>query len=88
MEVAPVVKYFQTWDSKLSVHISQSIALQCLFYLLGYAGYINSKKEIKNKILFVPYYFLFMNLNVLKAYSYLIKKNNTGVWEKAKRKSA
>lgn len=64
------------------------LILQCLFYLLGFAGYINSKKEIKNKVLFVPYYFLFMNLNVLKAYSYLIKKNNTGVWEKAKRKAA
>lgn len=64
------------------------LVLQFLFYLLGFAGYINSKKEIKNKILFVPYYFLFMNLNVLKAYSYLIKKNNTGVWEKAKRKAA
>ena len=64
------------------------LILQSIFYLLGFAGYINSKKEIKNKILFVPYYFIFMNLNVLKAYSYLIKKNNTGVWEKAKRKSA
>lgn len=63
------------------------LVLQCLFYLLGFAGYINSKREIKNKVLFVPYYFLFMNLNVLKAYSYLIKKNNTGVWEKAKRKT-
>ncbi|MFT4223047.1 glycosyltransferase family 2 protein [Dysgonomonas sp.] len=63
------------------------LILQCVFYLLGFAGYINSKKEIKNKVLFVPYYFLFMNINVLKAYSYLIK-NNTGVWEKAKRKSS
>lgn len=62
------------------------LILQCLFYLSGFAGYINSKREIKNKILFVPYYFLFMNLNVLKAYSYLIKNNNTGVWVKAKRK--
>ncbi|MDR1707598.1 MAG: glycosyltransferase family 2 protein [Prevotella sp.] len=63
------------------------LILQCVCYLLGFAGYINSKKEIKNKVLFVPYYFLFMNINVLKAYSYLIK-NNTGVWEKAKRKSS
>ncbi|MFV0332075.1 MAG: glycosyltransferase family 2 protein, partial [Dysgonomonas sp.] len=62
------------------------LVLQCLFYLFGFSGYINSKKKIKNKFLFVPYYFLFMNLNVLKAYFYLIK-NNTGVWEKVKRKT-
>ncbi len=69
-----------------SVFLIVLLILQCLFYLSGFAGYINSKREIKNKILFVPYYFLFMNLNALKAYSYLIKNNNTGVWEKAQRK--
>lgn len=62
--------------------------LQCLFYFLGYLGYLNSKKEIKNKVLFIPYYFLFMNINAIKAYSYLIKKNNTGIWEKVRRKAA
>lgn len=62
--------------------------LQCVFYFLGFLGYLNSKKEIKNKELFIPYYFLFMNLSAIKAYSYLIKKNNTGIWEKVKRKAA
>lgn len=61
-------------------------AAQCIFYLLAFIGYVYSKKEIKYKILFIPYYFLFMNLNVFKAYSYLRQKGNTGVWEKAKRK--
>ena len=64
------------------------LIFQCLFYLSGFAGYINSKKEIKNKLLFVPYYFLFMNINVLKAYFYLIKITDTGIWEKVKRKTA
>ncbi len=61
--------------------------LQCLFYLSAFTGYLYSQKEIKHKIFFVPYYFMFMNLNVLKAYNYLLHKGNIGIWEKVKRKS-
>lgn len=63
------------------------LILQVIFYLLGFVGYTLAKKEIKNKVLFIPYYFLFMNLNVIKAYSYLKKRSNSGIWEKVKRKS-
>ncbi|MFQ9316543.1 glycosyltransferase family 2 protein [Dysgonomonas mossii] len=63
------------------------LILQVIFYLLGFVGYTLAKKEIKNKVLFIPYYFLFMNLNVIKAYFYLKKRSNSGIWEKVKRKS-
>lgn len=61
--------------------------LQALFYLTGSWGYYLSTKQIKNKILFIPYYFLFMNVNVLKGFNYLRKRkgNANGAWEKAKR---
>lgn len=62
------------------------LIMQCTFYILAFLGYMYSRKEIRHKILFIPYYFLFMNLNVFKAYSYLLRKKNTGIWEKAKRK--
>lgn len=55
------------------------------FYGLGYWGYYLSTKQIKNKLLFIPYYFLFMNVNVLKGIRYLKKKKGSGAWEKAKR---
>lgn len=61
------------------------LGLQILFYILGGIGAIQQKKHIKNKILFIPYYFLFMNLNVLKGFSYLRKKGGQGTWEKAQR---
>lgn len=63
------------------------LILQLLFYLLGLWGYYLSTKQIKNKILFIPYYFLFMNVNVLKGIHYLRKRkgNTSGAWEKAKR---
>lgn len=61
--------------------------LQVAFYSMGSWGYYLSKKQIKNKILFIPYYFLFMNINVIKGFKYLYKRkgNKSGAWEKAKR---
>ena len=61
------------------------LILQILFYILGLWGYYLSTRQIKNKLLFIPYYFLFMNVNVLKGIGYLRKKRGTGAWEKAKR---
>lgn len=69
-----------------SIFYSILLILQILFYLSGYYGYYLSTKKIKNKFLFIPYYFLFMNINVIRGFRYLInKKDNKGTWEKAKR---
>lgn len=61
--------------------------LQSLFYFMGSWGYYLSTKHIKNKILFIPYYFLFMNINVIRGFNYLRKRkgNASGAWEKARR---
>ena len=61
------------------------LGLQILFYGMGYWGYYLSTRQIKNKVLFIPYYFLFMNVNVLKGIDYLKRKKGSGAWEKAKR---
>lgn len=63
------------------------LILQILFYSLALLGYRMQQKHIKIKILFIPYYFMFMNLNVLKAFGYLRKHKGCGAWEKAQRKS-
>lgn len=61
--------------------------LQALFYLAGSLGYYLSMRRTKNKLLFVPCYFLFMNLNVLRGMVYLSTRNDKekGTWEKAQR---
>jgi len=61
------------------------LLLQLLFYASGIAGSILANKQIRNKFLYVPYYFLFMNVNVLKGFRYLSKNKGSGVWAKAKR---
>src|SRR5574344_2295424 len=59
---------------------------QIIFYLCGIIGWYYSIKSNKNKLISIPYYFLFMNLNVIKGFFYLKnKKNNDGTWEKSKR---
>ena len=59
--------------------------LQILFYVGAFLGYYLEKKERKNKLLYVPYYFLFMNLNVFRGRVYLQSHKSSGAWEKAKR---
>lgn len=61
------------------------LSLQALFYMMGYWGYYLSSRQITNKYLFIPYYFLFMNVNVIKGIRYLRRKKGNGAWEKAKR---
>jgi hypothetical protein len=59
--------------------------MQGLFYGAGYLGYTLARRQIKQKYLYIPYYFLFMNLSVIRGFSYLRKRQGSGVWEKAKR---
>jgi len=61
------------------------LTLQVLFYLAGIWGYRCAQKEVRNKLFYIPYYFLFMNLSVLKGFRYLRNKKGSGIWEKAKR---
>lgn len=64
------------------------LAMQILFYTLGWGGHLFATKQIKNKLLFVPYYFLFMNISVFKGINYLCKRkrNINGIWEKSIRR--
>ncbi|MCK9627582.1 MAG: glycosyltransferase family 2 protein [Bacteroidales bacterium] len=68
------------------IYISM-LALQLLFYSLAILGKKTEGKETSVKILFVPYYFLFMNYNVFPGIVYLIrKKRGDGTWEKSRRR--
>ncbi len=59
--------------------------LQIIFYFAAFIGYWISTRGKKSKLFYIPYYFLFMNLNVFKGISYLRSHKESGVWEKAKR---
>ena len=59
--------------------------LQILFYAMAYSGYQLERLGRRNKLLYVPYYFLFMNMNVFRGVHYLYTHRKGGTWERAKR---
>ena len=63
-----------------------TLTLQLLFYVAAYAGYRMEQRNLRNKLLFIPYYFIFMNVNVIRGFFYLNKNKGNGAGSKAKRK--
>lgn len=59
--------------------------LQIAFYLTAYTGYQAERSGHHNRLLYIPYYFLFMNMNVFQGMRYLHNHQGGGTWEKAKR---
>ncbi|MBA3828324.1 MAG: glycosyltransferase family 2 protein [Taibaiella sp.] len=71
-----------------SMVYSVFLVSQILFYGMALLGWIMDQRKIKVKIFFIPYYFCVMNYAVVAGiYRYLFKEQSA-VWEKAKRKSA
>lgn len=68
-----------------SLFYGVALGIQFLFYLMAVLGYRMEHRHIRNKLFFIPYYFLFMNINVIRGGFYLAKNKGSGAWEKAKR---
>ncbi|CDS94044.1 conserved membrane hypothetical protein [Sphingobacterium sp. PM2-P1-29] len=61
-------------------------ASQVLFYLCAGIGYLQRDHPHVSKLFYVPYYFIFMNINVLLGIYYLLSKQHRSGWEKSQRK--
>lgn len=62
------------------------LTMQALLYAAAVGGWLAAKWGHKPiKLLHVPYYFLFMNINVFRGIAYLRTHRHSGTWEKAKR---
>ena len=61
------------------------LGLQILFYGLAVLGRFYAHKNIKIKVLYFPYYFVFMNISVFLGFGRFIRKRQTILWEKASR---
>ena len=59
--------------------------LQLLFYLAAALSWLLERQGRRQKLLYVAYYFLFMNVNVFRGMKYLYAHKGGGTWEKAKR---
>ena len=59
---------------------------QILFYLLSVIGLYFESRNVRIKVLFIPYYFCVMNYAVVAGLIRYFKKNQSAAWEKSKRK--
>ncbi|MEO5591872.1 MAG: glycosyltransferase family 2 protein [Chitinophagaceae bacterium] len=64
------------------------LVMQLFFYLSGLMGWFFANRNIKIKALYVPYYFLFMNISVLWGFKRFLKGQQSVLWEKAAREKA
>lgn len=59
--------------------------LQVLFYGAAFLGWFLEKRETRFKVLFVPYYFVIMNLSVILGFFRYINNTQSVNWERALR---
>ena len=59
--------------------------LQLLFYCAALLGWFLENRETRIKALFVPYYFVIMNLSVVLGFVRYLRNNQSVNWERAKR---
>ncbi len=59
---------------------------QVVFYALACCGWYVAQRELKAKIVFIPYYFCVMNYAVVAGLFRYLKGNQSVAWEKSRRK--
>ncbi|HEY4966913.1 MAG TPA: glycosyltransferase family 2 protein [Puia sp.] len=70
----------QPWGFYLVFFLAQTV-----FYALACVGWILANQNLKIRAIYIPYYFLFMNLSVFIGFYRWIMKKQSSVWEKAAR---
>ena len=61
--------------------------VQVLFYLAAFIGSLLEKKQIRLKLLFIPFYFCMMNYAVYVGFIKYITGTQSVLWEKSKRRT-
>ncbi len=78
------INIFLVIDNQLIVY-KIFLYLQLIFYFIAFVGYIFRKHSTSLRVLFTPYYLLFMNVTILIGFfRYLLKRQSVN-WEKAVR---
>ncbi len=62
------------------------LAAQVAFYGMALLGWFFESRQVKVKLLFIPFYFCMMNYAVMAGISRYLKGNQSVLWEKAGRK--
>ncbi len=58
---------------------------QLVFYSAAILGYVLNKNQLKYKVFFVPFYFVFMNVCIFLGIGRFVKGKQSVLWEKARK---
>ena len=81
-----ILNLLVVFDDPLAVYCLMMLG-QIVFYLLALLGFLLEKRQLRIKVLFIPYYFCVMNYAVVMGIIRYFTKNQGAAWEKAKRRS-
>ncbi len=82
--MVPINIYLVMKASEFSIYHVFLIG-QIGFYSSAILGWILANKEIKVKVLYVPYYFLIMNYSVIAGFFRYLNKSQAAAWERSAR---
>ncbi len=68
-----------------SIWYTLMLMAQVIFYALSFLGWYLENKDARIKALYIPYYFLIMNIAVFFGLNRYIKGSQSALWERAKR---
>ncbi|MBS1603371.1 MAG: glycosyltransferase family 2 protein [Bacteroidetes bacterium] len=63
------------------------MAGQILFYVAAMAGWLLANRNVKSKLLYVPYYFFFLNFSLYQGFFRHLKGRQSVLWDKARRET-
>lgn len=59
--------------------------MQLAFYGMAFVGYLLARKQIKSKVFYIPFYFVFMNVAVYHGFGRFLRKKQSAVWDRSQR---
>ncbi|MDB5203429.1 MAG: glycosyltransferase family 2 protein [Ferruginibacter sp.] len=74
--------YLQTHEKVFAV----LLAAQIIFYVAAFTGWLFALRDKKIKLLYIPYYFTFMNAALYMGFIRFTNNKQSVLWDKAKRK--
>lgn len=81
------LNFILTYQSGFDIQNLYTLLLiaQLLFYFSALIGWFLENRQIKVKVLFIPYYFFIMNLSVYLGFKRYLKGSQSVNWQRAKR---
>jgi len=82
--IALISSFFLSWFSGAVIY-KFFFTLQLVFYICGIIAQLFPSLSKKVKVLRLPYYFIFMNISVIRGFFRFLRRKQPSTWEKARR---